>query len=171
MSGARFDDVIVPMDHEWVTKYRMPCVAGFYTNKFYPVSLAYPCENVNDAIILPTDAEVELLSEWSLRRLRLFNSEDRVQEIRKDALDIEPGVNTYSFGKDKDAGWLYRAASWRDGEFPNKYNKNGPRFWNLIDALDHFERHGEGWLIWKEEHSFLISATLTDSNHPEPLTD
>lgn len=134
-------------------------MSGFYTQFFYPVALVLPTEGLFESrMILPSDAEVELLSAWSVFHVNTRHPYEDNEVFRTDVFTTVPGVDTHHFGKTTD-GWMLRVSSWNDKLFPRI--ESPTRFWDLISILDHVERHTEGWLLWRERNSFLISATLS----------
>lgn len=160
MVAARFTDTVLPLDHEWVTKYRMPCVEGFYTKFFYPVALVVPGgEMMSGRIVLPSEAEVELLAAWAVFYAVARHPYIDDDVFRTDVFTVIPGADTYHFGKTVDEGWLMRASSWNDTLFPKSHHET--KFWTLADILNHVSRHCEGWAQWKQEHSFFLSAAIS----------
>lgn len=161
MSRERFDDLVVPLDHDWVVKYRIPCIDGFYSNWKYPLTLAYPngFSFLNPDLILPTEEEVVVLSGYNLfRSQRWFTEHYIATVIRKHELDLDSGVS-HHFGKSDVVGWQYRVNTWRHGEVPHQYvAEHTERYWNLIDLLDKIEGRSEEWVQWKSDNAALIEA-------------
>jgi len=165
----RFTDIVVPLDHEWITKYRMPVIHGFSSRWYYPVTVAIPSdeEYLHDDLVMPTTEEVALLSSYAYYRLtRWFYPHYIENVIRKDILDIDSGVNTQHFGKSDRVGWRYKAMTWQHPAIPFPYAKDEKRkFLNLIDLILYIEKPSSvsdyvnpKWVAWQEENVALIEA-------------
>lgn len=170
MSRTRFDDLVVPLDHDWVVKYRLPCIDGFYSNWRYPVTLAYPtgaASYLNPDLVVPSEEEAALLSGYNLFRSQRWFTEHYIQTvIRQHELDLDSGVS-HHFGKSGMVGWQYRVSTWRHGEFPHQYvAEHTARYWDLIDLLDKIEGPGEDWVQWKAENVSLVEAANASNTAP-----
>lgn len=162
MDRVKFDDLVIPLDHFWITKYRVPGVAGFHPRWKYPISLAHPTEDSLEDIIMPTESEVALISAFSEYRLRSWFREHYIDTvIRADILDIDRDGVGVSVGKSEKFGWRYYIPTWRHGPVPSIGNTF--RCENVVDLLDRIgggtEKYPNArYNEWKVSQAELVAA-------------
>ena len=135
----------IELNHVGVTDYRVPVVDGLHSSWFVPVTVAAG-EGAKSNLLYggwvePSLEELELLGKWSQYILRNYNSVHVLRGMKDFPVDIDPGVNTYSFGK-LDSGWVYRMYSWQNQPlwpgFDSVY-----RFPDLVVLLDRLASWGD----------------------------
>lgn len=140
MVSEKFDDVI-DLNHPWVTELRLPIVDGWGAMWSYPVALGLPVDDYNLwDLVVPTEDEAQMLSSYNAMRSTFWYDQWYIdQVVRAGVLDLDPGVNTMTFGKHAKNGWMYKMRTWETGPWP--YFNVEQRYDNLIDLLDRVERY------------------------------
>lgn len=134
------------LQKKWAKKYRVPVVSALNPGPFYVACVVVPQKGDALAEIwnfeTPTEAEAKIIGHYIVFRLRLWNSEHFIAQLKSEPLDIDRGINTISFVKAR-GGWRFSKASWSMGspfwptlDFATQYE-------NLIELMD-FEETTNG---------------------------
>ena len=145
----------------WSPDYRVPAVEFWMHNWGHPVVVVVPTD-YNDFVkaMMPTDAEVSILSSYQEHRISRIYSEYYI----KHRLDVAgpcyvfDDVNTVTFMKSAQTGaWHYYVMTWElHGLLP--FIDAEKQYSDLVELLDHMElRMSDDWLKWKADHPEVFS--------------
>lgn len=133
------------LKEDWAKKYRTPVVGALNPSEWYAACLVVPRDEdvLADAwkFVVPEEADAKLLGKYIEYRLSLWNGEYAIQLMKAAPLDIDRGINTFSFVK-TEGGWRYSMSSWTMGApfFPEMSAE--VQFPTLLALLDSIENSG-----------------------------
>lgn len=159
ISPAEFTDkhrTALGLDHPWAQKYRVPVLSHYSCGVFVIAGLVVPDPDMPDYLnlnyVTPTEEDAQLLGDYIQHRIQTWYYPNYANQMAQYPVDVDPGVNTVTFMKTADRGWLYHRMTWDQPPAPLYGSKI--RYNTLMDVIE-AERgpySAEKWSEWYAQH-------------------